>query len=73
MRRLGSAGVWGEGERSEQLTPSTIEIETRDPDALYDSVPAIALGAGIKISELISPDNNLEAVFAYLTGEQTRS
>ena len=44
-----------------------VEIETRVPDRLYDAIPAAARGRGVKIRALTSPDNNLQAVFAYLT------
>jgi ABC-2 type transport system ATP-binding protein len=43
------------------------EIETRVPDRLYDAIPAAARGRGVKIRALTSPDNNLQALFAYLT------
>lgn len=46
---------------------NVVEIETHEPAELYDTVPRVALDAGIKITELYSPDNNLEAVFSYLT------
>ncbi len=44
-------------------------IETRDPDRCYDQLAAAVLEGGIKVSALGSPDNNLGAVFEYLTGE----
>ena len=42
-------------------------VETTEPDRAYDAIPAYALDHGIRISELTSPDNNLESVFRYLT------
>jgi ABC-2 type transport system ATP-binding protein len=47
-------------------------IETRDPDRCYDQLASAALDAGATVSALASPDNNLGAVFEYLTGEGGR-
>jgi len=47
-------------------------IETRDPDRCYDQIAEALLAAGIAVSELSSPDNNLGAVFRYLTGDGGR-
>jgi ABC-2 type transport system ATP-binding protein len=44
-----------------------VEIETRVPDRLYDAIPEAARARGVKIVSLTSPDNNLQAVFEYLT------
>jgi ABC-2 type transport system ATP-binding protein len=46
-----------------------ILIETRDPDRCYDQLAAAVLARGVTVSALGSPDNNLGAVFEYLTGE----
>ncbi len=43
-------------------------IETRDPDRCYDELAAAVLERGIAVHTLTSPDNNLGAVFEYLTG-----
>jgi len=43
-----------------------VEIETRNPDKLYDELPRVAAERAIKIRSLTSPDNNLSAVFDYL-------
>jgi ABC-2 type transport system ATP-binding protein len=45
-------------------------IETRDPDRCYDQLAAAVLDTGVSVSGLSSPDNNLGAVFEYLTGER---
>ena len=45
-----------------------ILIETRDPDRCYDQLAAAVLDNNIAVSALSSPDNNLGAVFDYLTG-----
>ncbi len=44
-------------------------IETRDPDRCYDQLAAAVIDSGITVSALSSPDNNLGAVFEYLTGD----
>jgi ABC-2 type transport system ATP-binding protein len=43
-------------------------LETRDPDRCYDEIAAAVLASGVTVSELGSSDNNLGAVFEYLTG-----
>ena len=47
-------------------------VETRDPDRCYDLLTATVLDAGIHVKALTSPDNNLGAVFEYLTGDGGR-
>jgi ABC-2 type transport system ATP-binding protein len=47
-------------------------IETRDPDRCYDQIAAAVLGGEVSVSALSSPDNNLGAVFEYLTGDGGR-
>ena len=49
-----------------------IVIETRDPDRCYDALAQAVLDGGIAVSALSSPDNNLGAVFEYLTGDGKR-
>lgn len=48
-------------------------IETRDPDRCYDQLAAAVLDHDIAVSALTSPDNNLGAVFEYLTGDGGRT
>jgi len=43
-------------------------LETRDPDRCYDEIAAAVIAGGVTVTELGSPDNNLGAVFDYLTG-----
>jgi ABC-2 type transport system ATP-binding protein len=50
-----------------EIQDLTVEIETRAPDLLYDEIPATARELGVAIHALTSPDNNIEAVFDYLT------
>jgi ABC-2 type transport system ATP-binding protein len=47
-------------------------VETRAPDRCYDQLSEVVLEGGVAISALTSPDNNLGAVFEYLTGEGGR-
>jgi ABC-2 type transport system ATP-binding protein len=42
-------------------------IETRDPDRCYAQLAETVLESGVVVSALTSPDNNLGAVFDYLT------
>lgn len=44
-----------------------IVVETRDPDRCYDQLAAAVLAHGVHVTALASPDNNLGAVFEYLT------
>ena len=46
-----------------------ILIETRDPDRCYDQLAAAILDNNLAVTALSSPDNNLGAVFDYLTGD----
>jgi ABC-2 type transport system ATP-binding protein len=43
-------------------------VETRDPDRCYEQIGETVLAANVTVSALTSPDNNLGAVFEYLTG-----
>jgi len=47
---------------------NVVVIETEEPDSCYDLIAELALENGIKVRSLTSPDNNLGAVFEYLTG-----
>jgi len=42
-------------------------VETRDPDRCYAEIADAVLANNIAVRQLTSPDNNLGAVFAYLT------
>ena len=41
-------------------------VETRQPDAFYGRLPVLASRDGVRIREVYSEDDNLEAVFKYL-------
>jgi ABC-2 type transport system ATP-binding protein len=47
-------------------------IETRDPDRCYDALSDIVLSGQVTVASMTSPDNNLGAVFEYLTGDGGR-
>jgi ABC-2 type transport system ATP-binding protein len=49
-----------------------VVLETRDPDLCYDQIASAVLEAGVAVTALSSPDNNLSAVFEYLTGDGGR-
>ena len=44
-------------------------VETRQPDAFYARLPALALSDGLALREVYSDDDNLEAVFKYLVNK----
>jgi ABC-2 type transport system ATP-binding protein len=45
---------------------ASVEIKTKQPDLLYSMIPGLSIEHGLKIYGVESPDNSLEAVFAYL-------
>lgn len=45
-----------------------VVIDTADPDRCYDGIAEVAVDEAVAIRSLTSPDNNLGAVFEYLTG-----
>jgi ABC-2 type transport system ATP-binding protein len=45
---------------------SGLRVETRQPDAFYARLPALAIEDGLALREVFSEDDNLEAVFKYL-------
>jgi ABC-2 type transport system ATP-binding protein len=47
---------------------NAVLIETRDPDRCYDQLAEAVLAQNVAVRALTSPDNNLGAVFDYLTG-----
>jgi ABC-2 type transport system ATP-binding protein len=51
---------------------ATVTVETRAPDALYPEVPRLARAHGVTLLGLTSPDDNLAAVFRYLTEDRER-
>ncbi|MCC6739508.1 MAG: ABC transporter ATP-binding protein [Planctomycetia bacterium] len=49
------------------IAPDAVTIRTPAPDRFYGALPALILESGIEVHELHSPDDNLDAVFRYLT------
>lgn len=47
-----------------------VTFETADPDRCYDLISSACIEHGVKLRSLTSPDNNLSAVFEYLTGDR---
>ncbi len=45
-----------------------LTVRTRDPEAFYRELPGVVVEAGISVTSMESPDDNLEAVFRYLVG-----
>jgi len=50
-----------------RFDPTAVWVKTPQPDLFYAKLPKIALDAGAELREISSPDDNLEAVFKYLT------
>jgi ABC-2 type transport system ATP-binding protein len=50
-----------------RFDPTAVWVRTPAPDAFYAKLPKIALDAGAEVRQISSPDDNLEAVFRYLT------
>ena len=57
--------------KSVGLEEGAVIVETQNPDACYPEIPRVAKAEGVKIAALTSPDNNLGAVFKYLTEERS--
>ncbi len=70
-RELAARVVGAEHVARIEIDGEALEIETRLPDRLYDELPVLAREAGVTIASLVSPDNNIEAVFEYLTARRT--
>jgi len=47
--------------------PGRLSVRSRTPDAFYRALPELVVRENISITALRSPDDNLEAVFRYLT------
>ena len=47
-------------------------VETRDPDRCYEQIADTVLDQRVAVTTMTSPDNNLGAVFEYLTGDGGR-
>jgi ABC-2 type transport system ATP-binding protein len=47
--------------------PDRLTVRTKAPDTFYRDLPGLVLDASIDVSEMSSPDDNLEAVFRFLS------
>jgi ABC-2 type transport system ATP-binding protein len=47
-------------------------VETRDPDRCYEQIGDTVVARRVAVTTMTSPDNNLGAVFEYLTGDGGR-
>jgi ABC-2 type transport system ATP-binding protein len=50
-----------------RMENGTLWVKTAQPDLFYAKLPKVALEAGAGLQEISSTDDNLEAVFRYLT------
>jgi len=50
-----------------RVEEDSVQVETRDPDALFDLLPRLVLDEGLPVESLHSEDLSLDAVFEYLT------
>ncbi len=51
----------------EVADPDRLTVRTKAPDTFYRDLPGLVLDAAIDVSEMSSPDDNLEAVFRFLS------
>ncbi len=51
-----------------QFERGALIVETRDPDRCYDDLAGAVIDSEVDVRVMSSPDNNLGAVFDYLTG-----
>lgn len=49
--------------------PGSVVVETNNRDKFFGRLPALLLSHNIRIDEITSPDDNLQAVFDYLVGK----
>jgi len=70
-RRLASAFLSEPSILNVQFGPAagTVVFETRDRDAFFGRLPRFVAESGLDVEEITSPDDNLQAVFDYLTGK----
>ncbi|HET6373123.1 MAG TPA: ATP-binding cassette domain-containing protein, partial [Candidatus Polarisedimenticolia bacterium] len=49
-----------------RLDEDGVEVQTTRPDAFFSMLPDVILADKVKVTRLLSPDDNLQAVFDYL-------
>jgi ABC-2 type transport system ATP-binding protein len=67
-RELGSALAGEDHVVRVGFERGAVVVETANPDRCYDRIGEVVLDRGLAVRALTSPDNNLGAVFDYLTG-----
>ncbi len=65
-RRLAERLVRWEVVAGMRLDESGVEIHTTRPDAFFSKLPEVVLQGQVNVTSLLSPDDNLQAVFDYL-------
>jgi len=65
-RRLASRLVGWAEVSGMRLDEAGVEIQTSRPDAFFTMLPDVILGDKVRVTRLLSPDDNLQAVFDYL-------
>ena len=50
-----------------EFFPDMLMVKTTRPDIFYKELPKVIARTGIKYTHISSPDDNLNAVFKYLT------
>ena len=66
-RDLGAALAREEEVIEVKFEEGLLYVRTREPEKFYKKLPAIALAQKCGVREISSPDDNMEAVFRYLT------
>jgi len=56
------------GTLSVRLDDGGVSVETTEPDALFDEIPALVLERDLPVLELREEDVDLDAIFGYLVG-----
>ena len=51
---------------SVRLADGEIRVEVSDPEGFFSSIPGIVAGMDVRVDEMYSLDDSLEAVFEYL-------
>lgn len=69
-RLLGREMAFADHVINMQFDREVVQFETSDPERCYDLIASACLEHQIKLRSLTSPDNNLGAVFDYLTGDR---
>jgi ABC-2 type transport system ATP-binding protein len=59
--------AWENVTSVEIAEPDRLTVRTKAPDSFYRDVPGLILDESIDVSEMSSPDDNLEAVFRFLS------